>query len=81
MEAGQGPMRGGGEARASPAVAPPWTQAWNPGRKPRPPTFSVSHQRWKDQRLSADGRLANSGVSLLAKTELSGRMKQGPPHV
>ena len=33
------------------------------------------------RRLSADGRLANSRVSLVAKTELSGRMKQGPPHV
>ena len=33
------------------------------------------------RRLSADGRLANSGVSLLAKTVLWGRMKQGPPHV
>jgi len=33
------------------------------------------------RRLRADGRLANSRVSLVAKTALSGRMKQGPPHV
>jgi len=33
------------------------------------------------RRLSTDGRLANSRVSLLAKAALSGRMKQGPPHV
>ncbi|MGH3256876.1 MAG: sensor histidine kinase [Streptosporangiaceae bacterium] len=33
------------------------------------------------RRLRPHGRLANSRVSLVAKTALSGRMKQGPPHV
>ncbi len=48
--------------------------AWSRGR---PASCGHSPAR----RLSADGMLANFGVSLMAKTVVWGRMKQGPPHV
>jgi signal transduction histidine kinase len=69
----------GGRLTSGPTPAGGWRVSALLPADPTGSTAPCGHS--PARRLRGDGRLANSRVSLLAKTALSGRMKQGPPHV